>query len=84
MLWFFERNAESLQLETTYDNDTAEYVVEVRQPDGRTHVERFKEREAFEQWLTAFEEKVGAECWTSKSGGPVLLPYGWPDRAPRI
>jgi hypothetical protein len=26
MRWFFERNEESLKLETRYDNDTSEYV----------------------------------------------------------
>jgi hypothetical protein len=34
MLWWFGRNEESLQLETRYDNETAEFVAIVRHPDA--------------------------------------------------
>lgn len=41
MLWFFERDDEFLKLETRYDNDTSEFVVIVRYPDGHQRSERF-------------------------------------------
>ena len=41
MLWFFDREDESLRLETRYDNDRSEFVAVVRYPDGRERSERF-------------------------------------------
>ncbi len=83
MLWFFERNDESLKLETLYDNDAAEYVVNVRYPDGREQTERFADSDAFGSWLVTFERSLETDRWKSPAGGPVLLPYGWPDKNPK-
>jgi hypothetical protein len=30
MVWFFERSTQLLELETRYDNETSEYVLEIR------------------------------------------------------
>ena len=78
MLWFFDRDDQSLRLETRYDNDTAEFVAIVRWPDGREQTERFTELEAFRTWLVAFDNAVEAERW--KPNSPVILPYGWPNK----
>jgi hypothetical protein len=78
MLWFFERDDQLLRLETLYDNDTSEFVAIVGWPDGREQAERFKEREAFHEWLVAFDNAREAEKW--KPNSPILLPYGWPDK----
>lgn len=78
MLWFFERERESLRLETRYDNDTGEFVAIVRWPDGRQQTERFTEREEFRSWLVAHDNALEAERWTPNT--PVVLPYGWPDK----
>jgi hypothetical protein len=51
MLWFFERDDESLKLETRYDNDTSEFVVIVRHPDGREHTERSTDGDEYGAWL---------------------------------
>ena len=51
MLWFFERDDESLKLETRYDNDTSEFVVIVRHPDGREQTERFTDGDEYGAWL---------------------------------
>jgi len=78
MLWFFEREDQSLRLESTYDNKTAEFVVSVQWPDGREQTERFAELEACRAWLLAFDNAIEAERW--KPNGPIVLPYGWPDK----
>jgi len=78
MLWFFERDDQSLRLETRYDNDTSEFVVIVRWPDGREQTERFSELEACRAWLAAFDNALESERWTPN--GPVILPYGWPNK----
>jgi hypothetical protein len=34
MLWFFDRETESLRFEVRYENETSEFVVIVTPPDG--------------------------------------------------
>ena len=79
MLWFFERGQKSLRLETRYDNATSEFVVMVRYPDGREQSERFAEGDACRRWLEAFEQNLAVQDWIGR-GGPIVLPYGWPDK----
>ena len=78
MLWFFERDDQSLRLETRYDNDTSEFVAIVKGPDGREQTERFTELEACRTWLADLDNALEADRWTPN--GPVILPYGWPDK----
>jgi hypothetical protein len=79
MVWLFERDDESLRLETRYDNDTAEFVAVVHYPDGRERMERFDEIDEFRAWLVAFERNLNIQRWADKTG-PIILPYGWPDK----
>jgi hypothetical protein len=81
MLWFFEREEQSVRLETRYDNDTAEYVAVTTYPDGREETERFSDADRFRQWLEAWERVLEAEHWT-RGGSPIVLPDGWPHRRP--
>ena len=83
MLWFYERNNTSLRLETRYDNQTAEYVAVVHHQDGQQQTERFQKREAFRDWLVAFDQLLEAERW-ARQGPPVILPNGWPDKTPQM
>jgi hypothetical protein len=84
MLWFFERKGERLNLETTYDNAAGEYVVNIRYPDGREEGQRFRSGATFRAWLMTFERTMETQRWTSRDGGPVILPYGWPDKTPLL
>jgi hypothetical protein len=79
MLWFFERNDESLKLELRYDNTTSEFVAIVRYPDGHERTERFTDRGAYGAWLYAFERNLEHQRWTRHPAGPVIVPYGWPN-----
>jgi hypothetical protein len=79
MLWFFDRADESLRLETRYDNDTSEFVVVVSYADGSQLAERFSALEDFRSWLVAFERILQEQQWTGRTG-PVILPYGWPNK----
>lgn len=78
MIWFFERESESLRVETRYDNDTSEFVAIVRYADGREQTHRFTKMDEFRAWLVAFEQSLEADHWVSQ-GGPSFLPNGWPD-----
>ena len=78
MVWFFDRDAESLRLETRFDNDTSEFVGVVRYPNGQGVERRFMNGEEFRKWLEAFESALAGERWQGRRG-PITLPYGWPD-----
>lgn len=81
MVWFFERSDNVLELETRYDNEKAEYVLEIRAQDVASQTERFTTAEAFRTRLVALESGLSGQRWRRK-GPPVLLPDGWPDRTP--
>ena len=76
MLWVFQRGAESQQLETRYDNDTAEYVLIIHSPNGSQQVERFADAVTFGKRLESLEQQLAGEHWTA-TGAPVLLRDGW-------
>jgi hypothetical protein len=78
MLWFFDRDDESLKLETRYDNETSEFVAVVRYPNGVEHEKRFADAGEFRTWLQGFERDLALQRWTGR-GGPVILAHGWPD-----
>ena len=80
MLWFFERDDETLRLETRYDNDMSEFVVIVRYPDGHQRTERFSDLDEFGEWIEAFEGNLEHQRWTRPSHGPIILPDGWPKK----
>jgi hypothetical protein len=79
MLWFFEREADSLRLETRYDNDNSEFVAIIHRPEGSRRIERFTDIVAFQRRLVALEQQLEKERWARK-GPPVILPDGWPHR----
>jgi hypothetical protein len=75
MLWCFERDDESLKLEMRYDNDTSEFVVIVRHPDGREQTDRFTDGDEYGAWLETFERNLEDQHWTRRSG-PAIMPDG--------
>ena len=81
MIWFYTRDQESLRLETRYDNEASEYVLEVRAPGVPPTSERFRNAAAFQKRLIEIEDGLGGQKW-KRSGPPLVLPDGWPDRTP--
>jgi hypothetical protein len=81
MVWLFERDEESLKLETRYDNATREYVVVVQYPDGREETERFTDQEKYRLRLVALENHLETERWL-RDGPPMILADGWPNNWP--
>jgi len=72
MVWFFDRAAESLRLETRFDNDTREFVGVVRYPNGQGLERRFRSGEEFRNWLQAFEAALAGErCAAGRSSCPT-------------
>ena len=81
MVFFYKRDCVSLKVETRYDNETAEYVAVVIEPDGRRLTVRFDRQESFRAWLETHEERLANERWAA-DGPPRILPDGWPHRPP--
>jgi|tagenome__1003787_1003787.scaffolds.fasta_scaffold20655048_3 hypothetical protein len=81
MMWFFEQASKVLELETRYDNETLEYVLELRPPDAAPTLERFSTNEAFRTRLADIEQRLASDQWR-QVGPPHVLPEGWPDRTP--
>jgi hypothetical protein len=63
MVWFFERSAQMLELETRYDNETSEYVLEIRGLDVPSQIERFTDAAAFRTRLEAVERHISGQRW---------------------
>jgi hypothetical protein len=76
MIWLFHRDEHTLQVETHFDNSTAEFVLAVRQADGTQQEERFKDVSLFGNRLDSLEKQVEAERWTA-TGAPIFLRDGW-------
>ena len=81
MVWFFERGEQVLELETRYDNETSEYVLELRGLAAAAQTERFADAVAFRTRLVALERSLEGQRWR-QDGPPIILPDGWPDRTP--
>ncbi len=79
MVWFFQRGDASVRLETRYDNETAEFVVNVKWLDGRENTERFTDREEYRLRLVALENSFEIERWVRR-GPPMILQDGWPNK----
>ena len=79
MIWFWSRDSQELQFETRYDNDTFEFVVIIRYPDGRSESERFRDILGFRRRLLTLEQRFEAEHWTPV-GTPLIDPEGFPTR----
>jgi len=81
MIWLFERGATIFQLETRYDNNVKEYVLELRGPDGPQSAERFNDAATFRARLIEIERSLEGQNWR-RVGPPIVVEQGWPDRTP--
>jgi hypothetical protein len=75
MVWFFERDDQSVRVETRYDRQTKEYVLVVDRGNRRARTERFKTEARFEARLRQLQERFASEHWILH--GPVLQRDGW-------
>ena len=82
MIWFFEREDESLRIETRYDNQTLEFVAIVHYPDGQRMTKRFIAPDVYRRWLEQFERTLEEGDWSRDHRSPVVLSEGWPNKPP--
>ena len=75
MIWLFERDGESVRLETRYESDTAEFVLIVHTPKGGPQIQRFTDAVSFRERLEVLETQLVADRWQQQ--GPMPLHDGW-------
>jgi hypothetical protein len=79
MVWLFDRDQETICLQTFYDNDAKEFVAIVTWSDGRQDQTRFDTAAAVGDWLRAFQAALEEDQFRQQ-GPPTVLPDGWPDK----
>ena len=82
MLWFYQRDKDAIRLDTSYDNNTLEYVTILHLTNGQQESRRFDNMIDFRRWLVALETRLAGEGW-ALAGPPHILPDGWPDKTPQ-
>ena len=67
MLWIYERNNQTLRVETRFDAVNKEYLLIIRSLDGTDQVERFPDAPSFQARITSLERQLEAEHWATQS-----------------
>ena len=81
MIWLYERNGAIARLETSYDDDTAEYVLRFVDPILGASVERFSDGTMYTRRLVALEAELKTGEW-HVTGTPQIVPDGFPRTRP--
>ena len=76
MIYIFERESESLRLETRYSTDSKTYEIIWRRADGTTTQESFTGETSFRTRLDEIYSELEQEDWRT-IGPPNLLADGW-------
>lgn len=76
MIWLFERGDRVVRLETRYDTETREYVLEVAWSDGLSKTERFTDCAAFGKRALELEKQLETEHW-KQAGAPRAIVGDW-------
>jgi hypothetical protein len=75
MVWIFDREGQTLTLESRYDEPAGEFTVFIRHSEGWVQVERFEEPLHFRMWLERFQRDVQRLGWTPRHG-PLIFTHG--------
>ena len=76
MVWFFERNGETIGIETHSFPDTSEYFLITKRSDGQHGTERFTDSASFRARLDELERQLRSEAWVP-NGEPMSLLDAW-------
>ena len=76
MIYIFERNSESLRLETRYLSDSKTYEIVWRRADGSVQLENFRGETSFRTRLDEIYSELEEDHWRT-IGPPHLLADGW-------
>jgi hypothetical protein len=76
VIYIFERDSESLKLETRYSNDSKTYEIICRRADGKVTREVFRGETSFRTRLDEIYSELEQDKWRT-SGPPHLVADGW-------
>jgi hypothetical protein len=76
VIYIFERNNESLRLETRYLSDSKTYEIVWRRADGSVQRETFRGETSFRTRLDEIYSELEEDAWRT-IGPPHLLADGW-------
>lgn len=76
MIYLFERETESLRIETRYTRESKTYEIIWRRADGTTTKESFLGETSFRSRLDEIYSELDREDWRTV-GPPHLLADGW-------
>lgn len=79
VIWFFERDDQTLRVETRYATDTAEYLLVICWPEG-DECERFTSVAGFHARLVQIENRLEEKRW-SRVRRLVIVPNERPRRS---
>jgi hypothetical protein len=72
MVWFFEREDETLRISTTYESVSGVYALTMHRQDGTDTTESFPTKAAFHKRLQEIERGLLTDSWSA--AGWSLLP----------
>lgn len=72
MVWFFEREDETLRISTTYESVTGVYALTMHRQDGPDTTETFSTKATFHTRLQEIERGLLSDSW--EAAGWSLLP----------
>jgi len=76
MVYLFERESESMRIETRYNSDSRTYEIIWRKADGIVTQESFKDETSFRSRLDEIYSELEAQDWHT-IGPPQLQRDGW-------
>ena len=71
VIWFFERDAAFLRIETGFDGLAGLYVLRAQMPDGTEQVETFSTADACQKRLEALDSQLRADHWRLRQARPM-------------
>jgi hypothetical protein len=72
MVWFFERHAELLRIETTHEQGV--FVLKIYREHGEVQTETFRSEVACHKRLERLERQLRADCWALRLVAPLRSP----------
>jgi hypothetical protein len=76
MIWSFGRGEEIVRLQTSYDTNSHDFILEITRTDRPPTIERFTTVRKFKTRVLAVERQLADEHWT-QIGSPEILPHIW-------
>jgi hypothetical protein len=77
MIWLYERGDRATRIETRFEAESGEYLLEVHWSDGAATFERFQDSLAFKTRVLALEQQLVEERWTQRGDSPQLIQADW-------